>query len=254
MGLRQVALFAVVLACLAHPTVATAQKDNGPLASNSQPPDSGSDPVAVVYRSSSPDDFNRNIYYKNRLELSLETGLLPANIPFVFDFLVSDNYTRNPISYSLVPIFLSLRWQVDNVRGPSFLRGNTDLTFTSSLTVIPRGPESRYAAFDFGVRRNFVPRRWRAAPYFEARGGVGTIDAKGPKGILWAQGQDLTFTLMLGSGLRYNISPRYSVSAGVSYMHVSNAYLSEPKYEDFGINVYGPMVGIDIRLGKPRQK
>src|SRR3954454_947076 len=30
-------------------------------------------------------DFNREIYYKNKLERSLETGWLPINIPFVFD-------------------------------------------------------------------------------------------------------------------------------------------------------------------------
>ena len=35
-------------------------------------------------------------------------------------------------------------------------------------------------------------------------------------------------------------------------MHVSNAYLSQTRYQDFGINVYGPIVGINIRLGKPK--
>jgi hypothetical protein len=39
----------------------------------------------------------------------------------------------------------------------------------------------------------------------------------------------------------------------VTYMHVSNFYLSEPRYEDFGINVYGPMVGIYMRVGKPSE-
>ena len=59
-----------------------------------------------------------------------------------------------------------------------------------------------------GIRRNFVQRNWRIVPYFEARGGVGMIDAKGPKGVLYAQGQDLTFTLMMGSGMRYDIQNR----------------------------------------------
>jgi hypothetical protein len=89
-------------------------------------------------------------------------------------------------------------------------------------------------------------------PYFEARGGVGDINAKGPSGVLYAQGQDLTFTLMMGSGARYNFNPRYSISGGMTYMHVSNFYLSEPKYEDFGINVFGPIVGIYMRLGKDK--
>lgn len=68
--------------------------------------------------------------------------------------------------------------------------------------------------------------------------------------MLFAQGQDLTFTLMLGTGIRYNLSPRYAIEGGVSYMHISNMYLSEPKYPNYGINVYGPMVGLDLRLGK----
>jgi hypothetical protein len=90
-------------------------------------------------------------------------------------------------------------------------------------------------------------------PYFDGRLGLGRIDAKGPKGVLWAQGQDFTFTLMMGSGVRYNFNSRYGLSVGVNYMHISNLYLSEPKFGNYGINVYGPMVGIDVRLGKPKQ-
>jgi hypothetical protein len=198
-------------------------------------------------------DFNRDIYYRNKLEFSLETGWLPINIPFVFDFLVGSRYTTWPLHYTMVPNVASIRWHVDGIGGPSILRGNTDFTFSGSYTAIPRGAETRYFAFDYGIRQNFVQPRWRAVPYFEARGGVGDINAKGPYGVLYAQGQDLTFTLMMGSGVRYNFNPRYSVAAGLTYMHVSNAYLSQPKYEDLGINVYGPIVGLNIRLGKAKR-
>jgi len=58
----------------------------------------------------------------------------------------------------------------------------------------------------------------------------------------------------MGSGVRYNFNPCYAISAGVSLMHISNLYLSEPKFLDYGINVYGPMVGVDIRLGKPKRQ
>jgi hypothetical protein len=105
-----------------------------------------------------------------------------------------------------------------------------------------------------GIRRNFVRPNWRIVPYFDGRLGLGDINAKGPKGVAWAQGQDFTFTLMLGSGVRYNFNPRYAISAGINYMHVSNFYLSEPKFLNYGINVYGPMVGVDIRLGKPKRQ
>ena len=83
--------------------------------------------------------------------------------------------------------------------------------------------------------------------------GLGRIDANRPEGVPYAQGQDVTFTVMWGGGVRYNLNPRYSIGSiagGLNYMHVSNAYLSQPKYLDYGINVYGPMFGLNIKLGK----
>jgi hypothetical protein len=211
-------------------------------------------PRLEVSSPAKPADFNEEIYYRNKLEYSQEVGVLPFNIPFVFDFLLDDNYIERPLHYTLVPAFSSLRWQMGGIHGPGFLRGNTDLTVALSHTAIPRGAETHYEAFDLGVRRNFVHRNWRTAPYFEARVGAGFIDAQGPHGVAYAQGQDFTFTLMMGSGVRYNFNPRYSMAFGCSYMHVSNLYLSEPKYYNNGINVYGPMVGFNLRIGKPRQK
>lgn len=240
MAKRELRLFIVALACLAQPILSTGQG-------------SSTQPLVEVARSlKSSSDFNDDIYYRNKLEYSQELGVLPFNIPFVFDFLVGDEYSQKPLHYTLVPIFPSLRWHMGKLSGPSILRGNTDLTVTLSFTAIPRGPETRYGAFDLGVRRNFVQRNWRAAPYFEERLGAGFINASGPHGVRYGQGQDFTFTLMLGSGVRYNFNPRYSMAIGCSYMHVSNLYLSLPQHDDNGINVYGPMVGFNIRLGKRR--
>jgi hypothetical protein len=101
-----------------------------------------------------------------------------------------------------------------------------------------------------GIRRNFVPRRGKIAPYFDGRLGLGDINAKEPAGVLYAQGQDFTFTVHMGSGVRYNFDPRYSISAGLNWMHISNLYLSEPRFANYGINVWGPMFGVDVRLGK----
>jgi hypothetical protein len=234
-------LFVLLLACLTQPAISMAQD------SKVQFSDKASLPAQ-------PADFNRDIYYRNKLEFSLETGVLPINLPFVFDALVGGNYSQNPLHYTLVPIFPSLRWHMGKISGPGILRGNTDLTLTLSVTAIPRGPEKVYGAFDLGGRRNFVQRNWRLVPYFELRGGAGFIDAQGPHGYKLAQGQDFTFTLMLGSGVRYNFSPRYSMSVGATYMHVSNLYLSEPKHVDNGINVCGPIIGFNMRLGKPPKK
>lgn len=196
-------------------------------------------------------DRNLDIYYRNRREFSFDVGWHPVNIPFIYDFAVGDGYNMTPLKYTLVPIIASLRWHVTNVGWRWIFRGNMDFTFSGSLTVIPRGPETHYYSFDFGIRRNFVYRNWKVVPFFEQRGGAGIINAKEPLGVQFAQGQNLTFTYNLGVGARYNIDSRYSFSAGMNYMHISNGYLSQPAFYNYGINVYGPMFGLDVRLGKP---
>jgi Lipid A 3-O-deacylase (PagL) len=201
-------------------------------------------------------DFNREIYYRNKLEFSLDAGWLPINVPFPLDVFVGDTYNMYPLKYTLAPIFASLRWHINGVGGPLILRGNWDLTCTGSITAVPRGPENRYFSYIMGIRRNFVPRNWKAAPYFDIRLGLGHIDAKGPQGVPYAQGEDFTFTVNMGSGVRYNLSPRYAISAGLNFMHISNLNLSQgngkPDWgiRNYGINVYGPMVGLDIQLRK----
>ena len=248
--------------CAADPALPTEELDGWALALGDAPSSdatpSSSDTTASDAGVTVPlhvkrPDFNREIYYRNKLEFSLETGWLPINIPFVFDFVVNSPYTTWPLHYTMVPNIASLRWHVDGIDHAWIFRGNWDFTFSGSYTAIPRGAETRYFAFDYGIRRNFVPPRSRIAPFFDMRGGIGDINAKGPDGVLYAQGQNMTFTLMLGSGARYNFSPRTSLEAGAEYMHVSNAYLSQPRYEDFGINVWGPFVGFNMRIGKQKR-
>jgi hypothetical protein len=208
-------------------------------------------PSALIAEHTNRSDRNLDIYYRNRREFGLDVGWHPINIPFIYDFAVGDAYNMTPLKYTLVPIVASLRWHVTNVGWRWIFRGNMDFTFSGALTVIPRGPETHYYSFDFGIRRNFVYRNWKVVPFFEQRGGAGIINAKEPLGVAFAQGQNLTFTYNLGTGVRYNIDSKYSFSAGMNYMHISNGYLSQPQFYNYGINVYGPMFGLDVRLGKP---
>jgi hypothetical protein len=208
--------------------------------------------TAALARSHTRPDRNLDIYYRNRMEFSLDVGWHPKNVPFIYDFAVGDSYNMTGLKYTLVPIIASLRWHVTDVGWRWIFRGNMDFTFSGSITAIPRGPETHYYAFNFGIRRNFVYRNWKMVPYWEQRGGAGIIDAKEPLGVVWAQGQNLTFTYNMGAGVRYNIDSKYSLSAGMNYMHISNAYLSEPQFYNYGINVYGPVFGLNVRLGKPR--
>jgi Lipid A 3-O-deacylase (PagL) len=245
MGFRRasfVATLALALTCLG-PSASSFAQDPGSVPSNRPSP------------SSETGDFNTDIYYKNKLEVSFDTGCLFLNTPLILDPILGDKFSREPglPNYTLVPLISSLRWQLDDIGGRSFWRGNTDLTFGGAYNVITQGPESYYAALITGVRYNFVQPNWRIAPYLELRGGLGLTDARQP----WeaahhqpevGQGQDFTFTFIVGGGVRYNFSPRYSASVGAAFMHISNAYLSEPKYYNHGINVFGPTFGLNVAL------
>jgi hypothetical protein len=198
-------------------------------------------------------DFNQDIYYRNKLEFALDGGYFPINIPFPFNVFEGDPYDLYPLRYTLVPIVVSIRWHIDSVGGRWIFRGNWDMTASFSATAIPRGAETHYFSYDMGVRRNFVRRNSKIAPYTDMRLGLGIINAKGPLGVYYAQGQNYTFTANLGAGVRYNFNPRYGISAGLNWMHISNNNLSAPEYSNYGINVYGPQFGLNIQLGRGRR-
>jgi len=110
-------------------------------------------------------DGNREFFHKNKLEFSLETGYLPQNIPFPFDFLLGSGYNMTPSKYTLMPVLASLRWQMGNIAGPWIFRGNWEASFTALVTPIPRGPETHYIGYAMGIRRNLVQPNWRATPF-----------------------------------------------------------------------------------------
>lgn len=198
-------------------------------------------------------DFNRQIFYRNKLEFSLDAGWLPINVPFPFDVFEGDPYDLYPLRYTLVPVLASVRWHIGDPWGPPVIRGNWDVTFTLSATAIPKGAETHYFSYDMGLRRNFIPRNWRVTPYWDVRAGVGIIDAKGPLGVYYAQGENFTYNINMGAGARYNFSPRYAITGGLNWMHISNGNRSAPQYSNYGINVYGPMFGFEVNLKNHRR-
>src|SRR5260370_39938872 len=122
MNVRSPVFVALVLASFAH--AAPGQ-------------DSNSQPAIEAPLQSKYADFNRDIYYRNKLEFSLETGWMPNNIPIVFAFLTGSRFATWPLHYTMMPNIASIRWHLYGIPAPSILRGNTDFTFSGSCTPIP---------------------------------------------------------------------------------------------------------------------
>ena len=216
MRLRKLILCSVALTCLTQAIRLIAQDSESQL----------SNPTAVASKRS---DSNEQIYYRNKLEFSR-------------DGMASDQHS----------FYLRLcRWRWLQRDSPEIYLGTRDCRVAMAAGQHRRSVDfarqlgfqlqrirylhskgARDPLFCFHLRypEDFVPRNWRVTPYFDMRGGIGDINAKEPLGVLFAQGQDLTFTYNMGAGVRYNVSPRYALSAGMNYMHISNAYLSQPAF------------------------
>ena len=157
-------------------------------------------------------------------------------------FGIAGRYEKNPLNYKLTTQIVSARYRLTDTAGPGPLRGNLEGSAGLLLSTILHGPESFYAAFEFGFRYTFVPRRFPVQPYVEVRGGLGWCDSRG---FRFAQQQDFTFTYLLGAGLRYEFTPRWSGTLGVLDQHISNAYLTNPNH---GFDTVGVQVGVARRF------
>ncbi len=161
----------------------------------------------------------------NRFEFAFETGVLFG--------------LNNPNHYITTPEILSLRWQ----RKPPEQFFHTPFTFSqvwvlsAVIVAFPHGPESHYFGLGLGPRIVLGKPGSHFSVYVDGRFAVGAIDSSGPP---YGQGQDLTFSALVGTGVNYEVNRRTKVSLGFLYEHFSNGGLSEPEVKNVGLNTVGP--------------
>jgi hypothetical protein len=170
------------------------------------------------------------------------TGRPAAVNPWAFAFESGQLFgINNPRDYHLAPQILSLiyspkkRW--------SFTRFDLRSEFLFSLIAEPvlHGPENNYFA-------GAVRRRWTISPYgkgwsiyLDAGFGAGAIDSTSDP---YGQGQDLTFTFLISSGLDLALTDTLHLTLSAFYQHLSNGGLSEPERENVGLDAFGPAIGL----------
>jgi opacity protein-like surface antigen len=147
-------------------------------------------------------------------------------------FLATHN--RPTLDYELTEV--QLGYMLTPVRGTCFWRGNVEVVGSVLDGWIVDGRGTYVAGATAWLRYNFVPVAPRLVPFLQAGAGVTSTDLDRR-----LEGEDFNFNLNLGAGLRYFVTPKWSVNLEYRYQHISNANLSN---RNVGVNADGPMVSV----------
>jgi hypothetical protein len=186
---------------------------------------------------------NDQVYKAGVTEWSVDSSYLYIQTPNPFTFWTK-NYRKNPLTYAFVTSDLTwMKMATSPSSGSSWLRGNWEYTVSGIFTAITSGPETHWGGAAAGLRYNFVPKpsnRW--SPFVDFRGGVGCINASGVK---YGQSRDLTFTFLIGAGVRYNIDQRSFFTIQTLTQHISNGWQTHPSQ---GVDLTGMAIGYGRRF------
>ena len=145
---------------------------------------------------------------------------------------------NNPEDYYLSAQYLTLVYRFD--RAPWSVAGiflTPELALSAVGEAVLHGPENHYFGGALRTRAIFARPASKWSVYLEVGAGAGAIDSTGTR---YGQGQDFTFNILAGAGLRYALTERCTVGLGVHYQHLSNADLSEPETRNTGLDAFGP--------------
>ncbi len=169
---------------------------------------------------------------EDAVSVEVSTGLLTSLYPIGF----------NDANYTLAPMIMTIGWQLDEVSGEGWWRGNTQFNFMPHWIQVVHGYENRFVGFMAGPQYNFVPEGSRFSPFIGAAVGFSFVDSQlvGEPGNYSGQGQDFCFTFSVRVGVRYLFSDQLAMGLALYYQHWSNAGLSEPNQRNHGLDSIGP--------------
>jgi lipid A 3-O-deacylase len=232
--LRNLLLTAALLISWCH--LAFSQSSTSPVLNRAGPgiPDENSDKPSM-------NSFAAISKESSRWSFSIESIYAFENIESPWFVATLHPHKKNPLDYKFVTEILSARYRLTETAGPLFLRGNFEFGVGPIVSAIVNGPESYFVGAAGGFRYNFVQPRARLIPYLELRGGIGKSDSRK---IYESLQSDATLTYLLGAGLRYKISSRWSVAVGAMDQHLSTGFFAK---HDYGADALGFNVAIELR-------
>jgi Lipid A 3-O-deacylase (PagL) len=171
-------------------------------------------------------DTSSSLFERGRCEIALNNGVLFS--PFAA--------TRNRPSINYTITELQFGYMLTDVKEAGWWRGNFEILADGFGSRVFHGIGTYVAGVTTWLRYNFVPPRWRLAPYAQA--GAGFVFTDIDRRVV---GQDFNFNLDLAVGFRYFIRSNWSLGLEYRYQHISNADLGR---RNLGINAQGPVLGI----------
>ena len=136
---------------------------------------------------------------------------------------------------------LRLGWMLNTPSdGPGFFRGNFEFLVSATGAGIYNGPGSKFGAADLMFRYNFVQANARIVPYYQSAVGVFVSDIANDK-TQSEIGNAIEIDVQSAVGLRFLLTPQWSLNGECVYHHVSNAGFAD---RNIGINAIGGMFGL----------
>ena len=169
----------------------------------------------------------RPVRAENRWALTLESAQLFG--------------VNNPRNYHLAPQILSLAYLPSTRWSLGHLEVRSEIHLCAIAEPVLHGVENHYFGGALRTRWTFRRANSRGEFFLDGGLGAGAIDSTDDP---FGEGQDFTFTVLLGAGFRFSIDERRSVALGILYQHLSNGGLSEPERRNTGIDAFGPSLGI----------
>jgi opacity protein-like surface antigen len=131
---------------------------------------------------------------------------------------------------------VQLGYMLTDVRGSDLLRGNFEAVADAFGGGIFKGRGNYVSGATLWLRYNLVPRNSRFVPFVQ--GGAGLVETDLDRRI---EGGNFNFNEGLGFGVRFFLTPNWSLNAEYRYQHISNAGLSRG---NAGVNAEGLMLSV----------
>ncbi len=167
-----------------------------------------------------------------------EKGNKEFQLGLSYNFSINTGSEKRP-DVSDADIHLRMGWMLTSPSGDGCFRGNWELLTELFGGPIVDGPGDLFLGTTVFLRYNFVQPDAKWVPYFQLGAG-GVYSNMKDDNVQRLLGQDLSFNLQAGLGLRYFSSERMAWFAEANIRHFSNASTAA---RNLGLNTVGFQVG-----------